>query len=207
VIGIFGGSFDPPHSGHQALARAGLAVMHLDQVWVVPAVPVHRLLSGCADADMRMRWMQAMFEGDEQIRVLDWEIRRARPTASIETLREFRLHMPDTIPWLILGADAWAGLPAWREYPAHLGLCNIAVFARRGVELVSLPDWQPIDVDQIRAYTTPGHVAFVEADLPEVSASGIREACSQGLHLNGMIPDAIEAEVRQQYCTRDTRVV
>jgi nicotinate-nucleotide adenylyltransferase len=205
VIGIFGGSFDPPHCGHQALARAGLARMHLDQVWVIPAVPVHRQLSGCADAKTRMRWLQAMFEGDARIRVIDWEIRRGRPTASIETLRDFRSHMPDTVPWLMLGADAWAGLPAWREYPAHLGLCNMAVFSRQGVAKTRIPDWLPIGIEQVKSCKSAGHVVFIEAELPEVSASGIRDACSLGLHLNGMIPDAIEAEVRQQYCGSDNQ--
>ncbi|HKI61693.1 MAG TPA: nicotinate (nicotinamide) nucleotide adenylyltransferase [Mariprofundaceae bacterium] len=202
MIGIFGGSFDPPHCGHQALVRAGLALLHLEQVWVVPALPVHRQLSGCADADTRLRWLQAMFAGDARIRAVDWEIRRARPTASVETLREFRLHMPDSIPWLMLGADAWAGLESWREYPEHLGLCNIAVFARQGVVTASLPDWRPVGIERAGDCESAGHVVFVETDLPEVSASGIRDACSLGLPLNGMIPGSIEAEVRQQYCTR-----
>jgi len=205
MIGIFGGSFDPPHCGHQALARAGL--MHLDEVWVIPAQPVHRQLSGCADAGTRMHWLETMFSDDARIRVLDWEIRRDRPTPGVETLRDFTLHMQGTLPWLMLGADAWAGLPDWREYPAHLGLCNIAVFARHGVGRVEHRDWKKIGLEQMPSCSTPGHVAYVEAALPDVSASDIRAACLQGLPLQGLVPASILSGVRQQYGAQDNRMV
>ncbi|MDQ6996496.1 MAG: adenylyltransferase/cytidyltransferase family protein, partial [Mariprofundus sp.] len=87
-IGLFGGSFDPPHNGHKALVQAGLA-MGMDEIWVIPALPVHRQLSGFADAYTRFDWLRQMFAGEPHVQVVDWEISRQRPTAAIETLRQF----------------------------------------------------------------------------------------------------------------------
>ncbi len=147
-IGLFGGSFDPPHNGHVALVQAGLNVLKLDEVWVIPALPVHRDLSGCADGKTRLRWLEMIFRSNCRVKVLDWEIRRERPTAMVETLREFadKLTM---VPWLMLGEDAWTGLADWQEYPAHQKLCNVAVFARQSVTAKSmsgLSGWKQIEM-------------------------------------------------------------
>jgi len=199
VIGIFGGSFDPPHCGHLALVRAGLELLGLDEIWVLPAWPVHRELSGCADAEQRLRWLRTMFADEPRVRVLDREVRKGRPTPSIETLREFACEKPGEVPWLMLGSDVWAGLPHWREYPAHLDLCNIAMFARQGSPVVDVPGWQRVDAKEARACRMPGHVLRLDVNLPDVSATDIRVACSQGSIPDGMIPDAILAGVKDLY--------
>ncbi|MDX8407870.1 MAG: nicotinate-nicotinamide nucleotide adenylyltransferase [Mariprofundaceae bacterium] len=199
MIGIFGGSFDPPHCGHLALVRAGLDRLGLDEVWVLPAWPVHRQLSGCADADQRLRWLTAMFADEPRVRVLDREIRKGRPTPSIETLREFAAERTGEIPWLMLGADAWAGLPDWREYPAHRKLCNIVMFARQGSPMVDVPGWQRVGLKDASGCRTPGHVLRLDVNLPDVSATEIRAACSQGRIPDGMIPDIILADVKDLY--------
>ncbi len=205
MIGIFGGSFDPPHCGHQALVYAGIERMGLDEVWVIPAMPVHRVLSGCADSGQRLHWLAMIFADEPKVRVLDREVQKGRPTASIETLREFADERPGEIPWLMLGADAWAGLPDWREYPAHLHLCNVAVFARQGSSVADVEGWQTVDVNDTTACDTPGHVLRLDVRLPDVSATGIRDACSRGQSLDGMIPDVIRAEVKALYAEKQQK--
>jgi len=73
-IGIFGGSFDPPHLGHKALVEAALLELELDGVWVLPVgVPVHRELTSYISAKQRLLWVEKMFAGMEGVEVFDWE--------------------------------------------------------------------------------------------------------------------------------------
>lgn len=199
-IGLFGGSFDPPHMGHVALVKAGLDVMGLDEIWVIPALPVHRELSGKADAATRLRWLEMIFSDNERVRVLDWEIRRGRPTAMVETLREFA-DRQTVVPWLMLGADAWAGLAGWQKYPAHQGLCNVAVFARQGIDqaCVPLPGWKQAGIEHWRKCENSGHVLYLAVELPDISATALRRDIMQIEELADSIPPEIYSEVQKAY--------
>ena len=200
-IGLFGGSFDPPHLGHVALIEAGLDVLGLDEVWVIPALPVHRELSGCADGEKRLRWLEMIFEADSRIKVLDWEIRRGRPTAMVETLREFA-DRQTVVPWLMLGADAWAGLAGWQEYPAHQELCNVAVFSRQGMDSEDVPElssWKKIDIQGWRRCANSGHMLYVSVELPDVSATALRRDVMQAEELADSVPPEIYSEVQKAY--------
>nr|WP_241697079.1 nicotinate (nicotinamide) nucleotide adenylyltransferase [Mariprofundus sp. KV] len=198
---MFGGTFDPPHNGHLALVEAGLQVMGLDEVLVIPAEPVHRSLSGRADGMQRLRWLQTVFAANERVSVVDWEVARGRPVAAVETLREFRKANPEIVPWLLLGADAWAGLPGWREYPAHLQLCNVAVFARQGLdaEMVEHAGWQQVEPDMWRSCESPGHYCYLQPDLPDISATALRRDAEMGRSLAGRVPEQVIAEVEKSY--------
>jgi len=200
-IGLFGGTFDPPHNGHVALVEAGLQVMGLDEVLVIPAEPVHRSLSGHADGLQRLHWLQAVFAANERVAVVDWEVVQGRPVAAIETLRAFGKANPEAVPWLLLGADAWAGLPDWREYPAHLQLCNVAVFARQGLdaEMVEHAGWLPIAPDQWRACERAGHCCYLQVDLPDISATALRRDAEMGHSLAGRVPEQVITQVEKSY--------
>jgi len=208
-IGLFGGSFDPPHSGHVALVLAGLGA-GLDEIRVIPALPVHRQLSGLADGPTRFDWLSKIFADQPRVQVVDWEIRRQRPTPAIDTLRQFRHMHPDTTPWLMLGADAWAGLPSWRDYPAHRALCNVAVFARRGAEsetghgsgfetVCGHDGWKQIDLKDCPDCRESGHWAYIQADLPDISATGLREDTRCGKTLAGKVPEIVRRNIEQIY--------
>ncbi len=175
--------------------RAALEKLGLDEVVVIPAWPVHRTLH--ADAASRLRLVRTMFAGWAAVRVCDCEIARGRPVAAIETLRQWSGEHPGVVPWLLLGSDAWAGLPSWREYPEHRRWCNIAVFARAGADWIEVPGWTP--ASSVRDCRGPGHVIRVQAELPDVSATAIREACRSGGSLAGMVPAAIENQVSRLY--------
>lgn len=196
-IGLFGGSFDPPHLGHVALVHAALA-LGLDEVWVIPALPVHRQLSGCADGFTRLGWLEKIFAGQPRVKVVDWEVTRQQPTPAVDTLRRFRVNYPDLTPWLLLGVDAWVGLESWREYPAHRMLCNVAVFARQGLENIPAHEgWQ--QVERSDACVTPGHWCFVDVTLPDISATLIREYAEQGRSLMDWVPAVVCSDIEKNY--------
>jgi len=180
---------------------AGLEQLGLDEVWVIPALPVHRELSGRADGETRLGWLERMFADQPRVRAWDVEIRRGRPTPMVETLRQFAAEQ-GTTPWLMLGTDAWASLPGWVEYPAHLELCNLAVFARRGVHMEALPglsEWQRVGLSDWREAQGPGHLLYVPAELPEISATALRADLAAKATLADCVPAAIRQEVLQAY--------
>lgn len=181
---------------------AGLDLMGLDEVWVIPALPVHRQLSGRANGAIRLDWLEQMFENEPRVRVWDWEIRQERPTPMVETLRQFAAEQ-GSIPWLMLGADACAGLPDWVDYPTHRQLCNLAVFARQGVKVPppALPGWPQVGLDAWRQTEQPGHLLFVPAELPEISATALRIDLAAQARLADRIPVTIRQEVMQAYAS------
>lgn len=199
-IGIFGGSFDPPHIAHRMLVQAALSLPGLDKVWVIPAgVPVHRSLSGCADADTRLRWVRRIFAGESRVRVQDWEVRRRQPTATLHTLQYISQHYPQVFPVLLLGADAFAGMESWVGYPEHRRLCDVAVFPRVGQAMPVMDGWQPVAADTWEQACGAGHVLNVDAALPDISATWLRQLAQEGKPLRDWVPAEICAEVEQAY--------
>lgn len=177
-IGVFGGSFDPPHLGHRALVETALARLKLDQVWVVPVgKPVHRTLSTHVSPQQRLHLVQALFADTPNVQVMPWEVEQQKAVPSSDTLHMIQHDHPDISPIFLLGMDAWQGMPNWMNYPIHRQLCNIAVFTRTEIPACTWPEWEEITVqqwvetDMVNNY---GHVVFVPDTLPDISATQIR---------------------------------
>ncbi len=202
-IGLFGGSFDPPHLGHEALVRAAIEQLGLNEVWVIPAGrPVHRTLSGHADAALRLKWLKEIFSGMGNVRVLDWEISQPEPVPAVTTLRQFRLRNPDITPIWLSGADAFEGMSSWVDYPEHLKLCSVAVFDRSSRSaLIDRVEWTQVSVsswlqDEVNG---PGYYMCVDALLPDISATEIRDRAAGGKSLEGLVNSRISEEVESRY--------
>lgn len=196
LVGLFGGSFDPPHRGHVQLVEQALRQLPLDEVWVMPVgVPVHRQLSDCASVGLRLAWLERLFTGISRVKVMDWEARQTKPTASIDTLR--RMVDEGVQPVFLMGADAYAGMPGWVGYPEHRQLCSVAVFARVGQSRPELSGWLKGDL------ATPGHVQWLQVDLADVSATRIRELAAAGEPLSSLVPDALMEDIERCYGRAD----
>lgn len=200
-LGVFGGSFDPPHLGHVALVQAALERLQLPGVWVIPVGnPVHRQLSGRADASTRLAWMQRIFNDEPRVTVQDWEVRRAEPSPTIDTLHRIRRELPECSPLLLLGTDAFAAIDGWVGYPDHIDLCDVAVFSRAGEPpLASHHGWRPVTVAEWREVAGSGRLLQVEESLPEISATDIRDRVLCGKTLAGLVPECIRQDIEQAY--------
>lgn len=178
-IGIFGGTFDPPHLGHWLAAVDAADVLALDEVVWVPAAqqPLKAGISS-ADAAHRLAMTRLAVQGDGRFSVDAVEIERGGVSFTVDTLRVYRERYPDAALFLLLGSDAAASLPKWREPEAIQVLAEIVVLTRGG-DIVELPTG-------VRALATR------RVDL---SATEIRERVSAGRSIRGFVPDAVAAYV------------
>jgi len=204
IIGLFGGSFDPPHLGHLALAQQALAHRLVDEVWLVPVgQPVHRRLSGCADGELRAQWLRQMTAKMPSVHVWDWEVRQPHAVAAIETLRAFTQAYPqDRSVWL-MGADALQGFERWIGYPEHRRYCDLVVFARVGCALPHIDGWQQLSEQAWPARQGSGHVLYMQAPLPDISATELRRRLRAGESVAGMVDETIMDELRCRYGVSD----
>ena len=131
-IGIFGGTFDPIHYGHLRTAFELLQALRLTEVRFMPAGnPPHRE-QPLATADLRLQMVKAATEGQHGFLVDDREIRREGPSYSVDTLATLRAEHPDRSLCLIVGMDAFLGLPKWYQWREILQLAHVVVAHRPG---------------------------------------------------------------------------
>ncbi len=178
-IGVFGGSFDPVHRGHVALAEEAVRALRLDEVRFVPA-RLQPLKAGGprAGPDERLAMLAAATAGAARFVVDPRELRRPGPSFTVDTLRELRAERPGDELFLLLGADAAAELPRWREAGEVARLARIVVASRPGVP-PALP---------------PGAVSLAMAPT-DISASDVRETAARGGALDHLVPEGVAAYI------------
>ncbi len=183
-IGILGGTFDPIHHGHLALARAARQQFGLDRVLFIPAFnPPHKKEKNhVSSPEHRYRMVELALREEEGFEVCDLELKRKGISYTVDTLRELRESHPRAEFFLILGADAFADIGSWRE-PSRLGEWAVFLVAGR-------PGC---------GRKNPLAVPAKWIDMPEIpiSASQIREAIGGGKALRaGMLPESVEQYAR-----------
>jgi nicotinate-nucleotide adenylyltransferase len=178
-IGIFGGTFDPPHLGHWLAAVDAAEALALDEVVWVPAAqqPLKTGVSS-TEAAHRLAMARLAVQGDRRFRVDALEMERGGVSFMVDTLRVYRERYPDAALFLLLGSDSAATLPKWREPEVIRVLAEIVVLTRGG-EAVDLPTG-------VRALPTR------RVDL---SATEIRERVAAGRSIRGFVPDAVAAYI------------
>ena len=205
-LGIMGGTFDPIHMGHLDVARASADALHLDCVRLLPShIPPHRRAPG--ESPFHRFAMVAMAAAtDPRFEADDEELRREGPSYAADTLRHVqRQGFSAGELFFLTGADAFAKIATWKDYPALLDLAHFVVCSRPGepAEMVSglLPDLQDRMVDAEDFDGSVGtKVILLDAVTAAVSSSRVREALASGdldAALRGLVPPAIEAHIRR----------
>ncbi len=175
-VGIFGGTFDPPHLGHLIAAGDAHALLALDRVlWVPAAEPPHKPGTGRTQPGLRMAMVQAAVVGDDRFQVDDVELRRPGPSYTVDTLREMHDRWPGADLVLLLGADALRDLPTWRAPEEITRLAGLAVLSRRGDGVPGSPFAAlPVPVTRI-----------------DISATEVRRRVQAGVPIRHLVPDAV----------------
>ena len=194
-IGIYGGTFSPPHNGHIAAAKAFMEQMWLDFLYVIPtATPPHKEMEVPVDAAHRLEMCRLAFADVEGVYVSDMEMRRGGRSYTVDTLRE--LTGPDRRLFLLCGTDMMLTLDEWRE-PEEIFKLSYPVYIRR--EKDAILD-QKI-VQKIADYNEKyGKVVRrIVTDPIELSSSSVRERLERREDVSQLIPASVEKYIRDNH--------
>jgi len=196
-IGIFGGTFDPIHFGHLRAAFELTELLDLERVLFIPAAdPPHRTRP-LADAATRLAMVQAAVEDEESFVVDDRELRRPGPSYTVLTLEELRREHGPAPLVLLLGMDAFLGLPSWHRWEELLGLAHVAVAHRPGATLPSVGDLgQLLERSRARhrdeiAGSPAGRIFVHPGTQLDISSTDLREALRAGRDPRYLMPEAV----------------
>ena len=199
-IGLFGGSFNPLHCGHVAMARAFADELALDSVLFVPAGnPYHK---AHADAGREHRWqmVQCVTELDARFAASDVDLVREGKTYTIDTVQIFKQIYPNAQWWWLMGMDSFMALHTWKHWQALVRQVSIAVAARPGQSLRQLPTvLQGYAVDALKA----GSLHFLNTPEMAVSSTEIRRKIQAGADISGDVPSAVRQYILQHGLYRE----
>ncbi|MCM0607158.1 MAG: nicotinate (nicotinamide) nucleotide adenylyltransferase [Xanthomonadaceae bacterium] len=169
MIAILGGTFDPPHLGHEFLAKELLERFNFKELWIIPTGQPYLNKTTSTAGSVRLELARAAFEGlDPRISVRDIEVKRAASTqmrtTTWETLQELRsAGSPLT---MCVGSDQWNQIDSWDHFPAVLKLCHWVVFEREG---------HPFSGQNHYGLRLGTELIFYKTESPEISSSQVRQ--------------------------------
>lgn len=174
-IGVYGGTFNPIHTGHIRLALCYLEALSLDKILVIPAnLPPHKQARQLLPGEARLELCRLACEGDSRLEVSDLELRREGSSYTVDTLRVLKEQYPDAELFLIVGSDMFLTMETWRKSGEIFRLCHICTGARREGELPILHEKEQM-LQKLGA-------DCVVLDLPvfDISSTEIRRAVALG---------------------------
>jgi len=175
-VGIFGGSFNPIHCGHIALAKAVLEQASLDEVWLMVS-PQNPLKQDAQLLDDGKRLMMARkaLEGVQGVKACDYEFHLPKPSYTWNTLQHLSEDYPEYKFTLVIGGDNWAHFQRWRHWQDILRHHDVVVYPREE------------------------YGGSIRVPLLPVSSTEIRQRIAQGESIKGMVPDEIVPLVEEYY--------
>jgi len=205
-IGLFGGTFDPIHYGHLRTAFELLQALKLAQVRFLPTGnPPHRE-EPLAASELRLEMVRAAVAGQAGFTVDDREIRRGGVSYSIDTLTELRREYPERSLCLLLGMDAFLGMPTWHRWSEIVQLCHVVVAHRPGWRAPITGPLGEVMVDHgtgsVRdLHTSAAGRIYVRAVTQlEIASTDLRALIMSGQDLRYLVPDAVRDLIARSGC-------
>jgi nicotinate-nucleotide adenylyltransferase len=173
-LGIFGGTFDPPHVGHLILAMEAYDQLHLDRVlWVLEPNPPHKAGKKLTPIDIRIEMVLAAIDEDEKFELSRVDIDRPGPHFVVDTMRLLRQQYPEEDLVFLMGGDSLRNLPTWLEPESFIQACDRLGVMRRPGEVINMRDIEE------RLPGISQKIEFIDAPLLEISSNQIRSLVSQ----------------------------
>ena len=207
-VGVFGGTFDPIHFGHLRPALELQQALGLDEVRFVPCrQPPHRA-PPVAGAEARAEMTALAIAGIEGFVLDRRELHREGPSYTLDTLAALRRELPNERLVLLLGTDAFLGLPGWHGWRALLELAHIAVAHRPGWSLDDGAGLQ--ELTHGRLVATPealredvvGRIALIAVTQLEISATALRALAGMGADIHFLVPEVVREYIEKTGCYR-----
>lgn len=188
-VGLFGGSFDPPHLAHLSLARTALLQLGLAELrWVPAGQPWQKAGRPLAVPAHRLAMVQALVAGEPRFVVDPTELDRAGPSYTIDTVEALQSRFPQRRDWfLVIGQDQYARLASWHRWQDLLERLTLAVAARAGQAVTASPEVAAVPHRMVRL------------DMPglEISSTLLREHCWRGEDITPMVGDGVARYIAQ----------
>lgn len=193
LIGVFGGTFDPPHLGHLILAESGRQALGLDRVlWVVTAHPPHKPNEDRTPVELRLEMVAAAIEGHEAFEISRVDVDRPPPHFAVDTMRLLAADRPQARFAYLIGEDSLRDLPVWHRPQELVQACHlIGVMERSGAE----PDLADLEA------VLPGltaRVRFFRSPIIDVASRDLRRRVQAGETIRYLVPRGVEEIIRRR---------
>lgn len=184
-VGIFGGSFNPIHTGHIALAKSLCQQAGLDEVWLMvsPMNPFKKEATDLLTDKLRLEMAEQAIADEPKLKACDYEFHMPKPSYTWHTLQALSQDFPHVSFTLLIGGDNWASFHKWFHHEDILSHYPIVVYPRKGCDIGKVPSG----------------VTIVETPLLNISSTEIRQRIKEGKSIHGMVPDSIEPLAMQYY--------
>ena len=193
-IGLFGGSFDPPHRAHRVLAETALATLALDQLrWLPAGTPWQKSDRTLAEPQHRAAMVALAIAGEPRFVLDERELHRRGPSYTIDSVRELHAEQPDAQLFVVIGQDQYQRLHTWHAIDELLGGVTWAVAAREGL---------PPRPDAALA-GRPHRVEVLPMPRLDVSATVIRQRAARGEDLTALVAPAVARYIALHQLYRD----
>jgi nicotinate-nucleotide adenylyltransferase len=196
-IALFGGTFDPIHLGHTQVADVAAKRIDAQRVVFVPAKrsPLKGFSPAAGDSD-RLRMISLAIQENERFAVSDCELRRAAPSYTLDTVRQFQDDFgPETDVYWLLGADSVDDLAYWHRVDELIDACHLAVMHRGGYDAPTFDKYLPVwGSERIRKLRED----VVETPSIDISSTQVRERLAAGEDVRDMVHPDVAAYIRKQ---------
>ena len=195
-IGIMGGTFDPVHNGHLAIAEAAYEQFGLDRVWFLPnGNPPHKALADIGSSiEDRLKMVQLAIAGRTGFKLEPYEARRKSVSCSYETMEHFSKIYPEHDFYFIIGADSLFTVDKWVHPERLFPTCTILAAFRDEMDTREKMDRQMhYPKEKYHAKS-----ALLLSPIVQISSSEIRERIRDGKSINGFVPDNVEEYIKKE---------
>jgi nicotinate-nucleotide adenylyltransferase len=185
-LGVFGGTFDPPHHAHRILAAEALEQLGLKRVlWVLTPDPPHKVDASITPLEQRLEMLKAALAGEERFELSRVDIERPPPHYALGTLQALHQQYPRSRLVFLMGGDSLRDLPSWHEPLAFLDACDELGVMRRSNDRLDLESLEKL------LPTLKLKLRWIETPLLEISASWIRQRAGAGKAYRYYVPEAV----------------
>lgn len=192
TLGILGGTFNPPHTGHLIVAEAARSELALDKILFIPAaIPPHKIHHDIAAPHHRVEMVRRAVQGNPYFAVSEMEVRRGGVSFTVDTLRQLQREQPDARLFLLIGMDNLPEFLTWRSPESILELATVVVMTRPGFAANDVPP------------DLKGRVRMCPVPTIGIASSAIRARVKEGKSIRYLVADSVRDYIHHHKLYRD----